>query len=53
MLARTDPARSRELIATAQAAVDERWRYYEQLAGIARSIPHVHHDSRDDEEEES
>jgi pyruvate-ferredoxin/flavodoxin oxidoreductase len=44
MLARTDPERSRQLMAVAQAAVDERWRYYEQLAGVTRTIPHVHDD---------
>ena len=41
MLARTDPERSAELISVAQAAVDERWHYYEQLAGVERSIPHT------------
>ena len=41
ILARTDPARARELGALLQADVDERWRYYTQLAGIERSIPHV------------
>jgi hypothetical protein len=25
----------------AQADVDERWRYYRQLAGIERSMPHL------------
>jgi len=43
-LARTDPARSHQLMALAQAAVDERWRYHAQLAGIARWIPHAHDD---------
>ncbi len=28
----------------AQADVDERWRYYEQLAAMHRSVPHVHND---------
>jgi pyruvate-ferredoxin/flavodoxin oxidoreductase len=40
MLARTDPHRSEELLAMAQADVDERWHYYEQLAGVGRSLPH-------------
>ena len=40
MLARSHPERSRELLALAQQDVDERWRYYEQLAGVERSIPH-------------
>jgi pyruvate-ferredoxin/flavodoxin oxidoreductase len=41
ILARTDPERSEELAALAQADVDERWRYYEQLAGMARTVPHA------------
>ena len=45
MLARTDPERSAELMSLAQAAIDERWRYYEQLSGLERTIPHT--DARD------
>jgi pyruvate-ferredoxin/flavodoxin oxidoreductase len=41
MLARTDPQRSNELLELAQAAIDERWRYYEQLVGVERAMPHV------------
>ncbi len=41
ILARTHPERAAELAALAQADVDERWRYYSQLAGIERTIPHV------------
>jgi pyruvate-ferredoxin/flavodoxin oxidoreductase len=48
MLARTHPERSDDLMDEAQAAVDERWRYYEQLAGITRAIPHAHDDSHAD-----
>ncbi len=33
MLARTHPERAARLLQLAQADVDERWRYYEQLAG--------------------
>jgi pyruvate-ferredoxin/flavodoxin oxidoreductase len=40
MLERSDPDRARHLMALAQADVDERWRYYEQLAGVERSVPH-------------
>jgi pyruvate-ferredoxin/flavodoxin oxidoreductase len=40
MLERTDPERSRHLLTLAQADVDERWRFYEQLARIERTIPH-------------
>jgi pyruvate-ferredoxin/flavodoxin oxidoreductase len=40
MLERSDPERARKLMTLAQADVDERWRYYEQLAGVERSVPH-------------
>ena len=39
MLARSDPERADALMAAAQADVDERWRYYEQLAGVERHLP--------------
>ncbi|HKJ24527.1 MAG TPA: pyruvate:ferredoxin (flavodoxin) oxidoreductase [Myxococcota bacterium] len=39
MLARSNPERARELVALAQADADERWRFYEQLAGLERSVP--------------
>jgi pyruvate-ferredoxin/flavodoxin oxidoreductase len=38
MLRRSDPDRARHLEELAQADVDERWRYYEQLAGVERSL---------------
>jgi pyruvate-ferredoxin/flavodoxin oxidoreductase len=38
-LARTDPERARHLLALAQEDVDERWRYYQQLAATERSLP--------------
>jgi pyruvate-ferredoxin/flavodoxin oxidoreductase len=41
VLERTHPERAAELAALAQADVAERWRYYEQLAGISRTVPHV------------
>ena len=40
MLERSDPVRAGHLQALAQADVDERWRYYEQLAGVERTVPH-------------
>jgi pyruvate-ferredoxin/flavodoxin oxidoreductase len=40
MLERSDPERAHHLMALAQADVDERWHYYEQLAGVERSVPH-------------
>jgi pyruvate-ferredoxin/flavodoxin oxidoreductase len=41
VLARTHPDRAAELAELAQADADERWRYYEQLAGLHRSLPHA------------
>ncbi len=42
ILQRTHPDRAAELAVLAQADADERWRYYEQLAGVERTVPHVH-----------
>jgi len=39
VLERSDPATAHHLQALAQADVDERWHYYEQLAGVERAIP--------------
>ena len=39
VLQRTQPERAAELAALAQDDADERWRYYEQLAGIERTVP--------------
>jgi pyruvate-ferredoxin/flavodoxin oxidoreductase len=39
MLARSAPERHAELMREAQRDVDERWRYYEQLAAVERSAP--------------
>ncbi len=38
ILERTHPEKARELFALAQADVDERWRYYEQLAAMERTV---------------
>jgi len=46
-LTRTDPERARELSLLAQSDVDERWRYYEQLAGLERTQPAVPSDPPD------
>ena len=45
VLERSDPARAEHLQALAQADVDERWHYYEQLAGVERSIPVDEHEA--------
>jgi pyruvate-ferredoxin/flavodoxin oxidoreductase len=42
VLERTHPERAAELAELAQADADERWRYYEQLAGMERTVPHIH-----------
>jgi pyruvate-ferredoxin/flavodoxin oxidoreductase len=39
MLARTHPARASELMQLAQRDIDERWHFYEQMAGVERSVP--------------
>ena len=41
ILERTQPERAAHLAALAQADADERWRYYTQLAGMERTVPHV------------
>ena len=43
ILERTDPARARELSRLLQSDIDERWRYYEQLAAMHRTVPHADH----------
>jgi pyruvate-ferredoxin/flavodoxin oxidoreductase len=48
MLARSNPERSEQLLRLAQADVDERWRYYEQLAGVERTVAHAPGDIVDD-----
>jgi len=40
ILGRTHPETAAHLGALVQADVDERWHYYEQLAGMERTIPH-------------
>jgi pyruvate-ferredoxin/flavodoxin oxidoreductase len=39
MLHRSDPHRAKELLARAQEDIVERWKYYEQLAGVQRTAP--------------
>jgi pyruvate-ferredoxin/flavodoxin oxidoreductase len=41
MLARTAPEEFERLMALAEADVRERWSWYEQLAGVARTAPHL------------
>jgi pyruvate-ferredoxin/flavodoxin oxidoreductase len=48
ILARTKPERAAELAALVQADVDERWRYYEQLAAIHRAVPHVRRNGQEE-----
>jgi pyruvate-ferredoxin/flavodoxin oxidoreductase len=42
ILQRTDPEKAAELADLIQQDANERWRYYEQLAGMHRSVPHLH-----------
>jgi pyruvate-ferredoxin/flavodoxin oxidoreductase len=39
MLARANPERAEHLFELAQRDIDERWRLYEQLAGVERTVP--------------
>jgi pyruvate-ferredoxin/flavodoxin oxidoreductase len=41
MLARSHPEQAAKLLALAQIDVDERWRYYRQLAGVERTVPNL------------
>ena len=38
MLARANPAESEQLMALAQKDIEDRWHYYEQMAGIERNV---------------
>jgi len=38
MLARANPERAERLLALAQRDVEERWRFYEQMAGVERTV---------------
>ncbi len=38
LLARANPEQAADLMRLAQGDIDERWRYYEQLAGVERSV---------------
>jgi pyruvate-ferredoxin/flavodoxin oxidoreductase len=40
ILERIDPDRAHHLLALAQADADERWRHYEQLTRMERTLPH-------------
>jgi pyruvate-ferredoxin/flavodoxin oxidoreductase len=42
VLKRMDPDRAVALADLAQGDADERWHYYQQLAGIERTVPHLH-----------
>jgi pyruvate-ferredoxin/flavodoxin oxidoreductase len=42
ILERTNPTRAAELAELLQADADERWRYYEQIAAMHRTVPHTH-----------
>src|SRR5450830_158977 len=48
ILSRTHPQRSERLLELIQADVDERWRYYEQLAAMSRKVPSAKGGTRTD-----
>ncbi|WP_116113474.1 pyruvate:ferredoxin (flavodoxin) oxidoreductase [Austwickia chelonae] len=50
MLRRSHPERAEELFALAQQDVDERWRYYSQLAGVERALPSEHAENSEEPE---
>jgi len=53
MLARSNPARAKELLDLAQSDATSRWKYYEQLAGIERAAPvHVEGATIEDTEDD-
>ncbi len=39
MLTRSNPERAEQLLSMAQRDIDERWHFYEQMAGVERSAP--------------
>jgi pyruvate-ferredoxin/flavodoxin oxidoreductase len=39
MLARANPEHAEQLLTHAQHDIENRWRFYEQMAGIERGIP--------------
>jgi pyruvate-ferredoxin/flavodoxin oxidoreductase len=39
MLARSKPAEAEKLFDLAQQDINERWRLYEQMAGVERAVP--------------
>ena len=53
VLRRSAPERAAQLATAAQADVDERWRYYEQLAGVERTLTDEHTDERFTTEDEA
>ncbi len=49
ILERTDPEKAAELADLSQQDADERWRYYQQMAGMQRSVPHLQAAAQDTE----
>jgi pyruvate-ferredoxin/flavodoxin oxidoreductase len=52
MLFRSHPERAERLLDLAQADVDERWHYYEQLAQVERRVPHAGPDEEEPPDEQ-
>jgi pyruvate-ferredoxin/flavodoxin oxidoreductase len=45
MLAQADPERAKQLAKSAQADIDARWKFYEQVAGVHRTVPEGEEDA--------
>jgi pyruvate-ferredoxin/flavodoxin oxidoreductase len=45
MLAQADPERAKALVKAAQADIDARWKLYEQVAGVHRTVPEGEEDA--------
>ena len=50
VLMRSNPERAEELMVLAQRDVDERWRWYEQLAGLERGVPTLDPETDDEDD---
>jgi pyruvate-ferredoxin/flavodoxin oxidoreductase len=46
MLQRSDPQRAEQLFGLAQRDIDERWHFYEQMAGVERTVVQIEKEER-------
>jgi pyruvate-ferredoxin/flavodoxin oxidoreductase len=47
MLAQADPERAKALVKAAQVDIDARWKYYEQVAGVHRTVTEGEEDAEE------